>query len=96
MTYMVEQLGVDALRQMCNVELLYDSNTANPRPFGVRLRFYGKHSPKDMMVWGVGEDYDEAALAAVMAVKRREYQRLDWAYRPWADTPEASGDGWMV
>lgn len=96
MSYTVEQFAVDCARQKVNAELLYDTDTANPNPFGIRLRFYGKDAPKNKMVWGVGEDYDAASYDAVMCVKRKQYLTLDFSFRPWAPVSE-SGDGeWMV
>lgn len=96
MSYTVEQLAVDAARNKVNVELLYDPNTADPAPFGVRLRFYGKNAPSNKMVWGVGEDYDAAAYDAVMNLKRKNFITLDWAYRPWDQGRDDEAIEWMV
>jgi hypothetical protein len=52
--------------------------------FGVRLRTFGRNTPKDKMVLAEGGTFDEALDIAVERAIARAWVKLDWAERPWA------------
>ena len=79
----LEQLHADLQSSGINVDLLSGYDRDNVYRFGVRLRTFGKNTPKDLMVLSVGETFTDAVNNAVAKAQAGRWEKIDWAARPW-------------
>jgi hypothetical protein len=89
-----EQTFVDLMLAGITVDLLAGYDSGQELRLGVRLRTFGKKTPKNLMVLAVGETFAEALAAAVDKANGKRWETLVWDQRPWNVRPAEGESGY--
>jgi len=77
-----------------NIDVLPRVVDGEVKALCVRLRPYGKDWPKNIMVLGVGDTYEEALLDAFTTAQENRWEELNWSARPWEQYQQGAGWGY--
>lgn len=73
----------ELMRAGITVDLIVGVTADDGVGVGVRLRTIGKRLPKQLMVLGCADTFEEALADAVAKAAAGRWESLNWAARPW-------------
>lgn len=90
----MDELLEECGRNYCNVEFVFDWDSAGDPLYGCRLRPYGSRAPKNKMALGGGRTSLAALQEAVEKAAAGRWETLDWAARPWSVAEAGKKNDW--
>lgn len=80
----LEQLVADLQAAGIGVDLVQGFDETGEWRLGVRIKTFGRNLPKNRMVLGTGDTYQEALVQAISKAENGRWENVDYAARPWA------------